>query len=52
MAWQTAPYPKRLAPDGSVLELSGRSADVLHRDAGGAWRILIDNPWGAAVLDA
>jgi uncharacterized protein (TIGR02246 family) len=40
------------APDGGALELAGRSADVLRRDAGGAWRVQVDNPWGAAVLDA
>jgi uncharacterized protein (TIGR02246 family) len=39
------------APDGSALDLSGRSADVLRRDASGAWRIHIDNPWGVSVLD-
>jgi uncharacterized protein (TIGR02246 family) len=34
-------------PDGSPVDLAGTSSDVLHRDADGAWRILIDDPWGA-----
>jgi len=33
-------------PDGAPVELAGTSADVLHRGADGAWRILIDDPWG------
>jgi ketosteroid isomerase-like protein len=33
-------------PNGSPVELAGTSADVLHRGADGAWRILIDDPWG------
>lgn len=33
-------------PDGTPVELSGHSADVLRRDAEGGWRILIDDPWG------
>ncbi len=34
-------------PDGSPLEMSGHSADVLRRASDGRWRILIDDPWGA-----
>jgi uncharacterized protein (TIGR02246 family) len=33
-------------PDGSPVELSGHSADVLRRAPDGGWRILIDDPWG------
>jgi uncharacterized protein (TIGR02246 family) len=36
--------------DGATVRESGRSADVLRRDAGGAWRIAIDNPWGTTLL--
>jgi uncharacterized protein (TIGR02246 family) len=34
-------------PDGTPVEMSGHSADVLRADAEGGWRILIDDPWGA-----
>jgi len=37
-------------PGGESLRESGRSADVLRRDAGGSWRIAIDNPWGTSLL--
>jgi hypothetical protein len=39
--------PLRTIPD-TVASL----VDVLHSDAGGAWRIKIDSPRGAAVPDA
>jgi uncharacterized protein (TIGR02246 family) len=35
-------------PDGAPVEMSARSADVLRRTPDAQWRILIDNPWGAA----
>ena len=35
------------APDGSPVEMSATSADVLRRRADGSWRIVIDDPWGA-----
>ena len=31
---------------GGTVEMSGRSADVVQRDADGSWRVLIDDPWG------
>ena len=34
------------APDGAPVEIGGTSADVMRRGADGAWRIVIDNPWG------
>jgi uncharacterized protein (TIGR02246 family) len=34
------------SPEGPV-EMEGRSADVLRRQADGSWRVLIDDPWGA-----
>jgi uncharacterized protein (TIGR02246 family) len=34
-------------PEGPV-EMCGRSADVLRRQADGSWRVLIDDPWGAS----
>jgi uncharacterized protein (TIGR02246 family) len=36
-------------PDGAPVEMGGMSADVMRRDADGAWRIVIDNPWGSAA---
>jgi uncharacterized protein (TIGR02246 family) len=37
---------KGIAPDGSDVEMGATSADVLHRDEYGRWRVLIDDPWG------
>ncbi len=37
---------------GAPVALDGRSADVLHRQPDGTWRIVVDNPWGALLLDA
>jgi uncharacterized protein (TIGR02246 family) len=33
-------------PDGEPVRLAARNADVLRRQADGAWRFVIDNPWG------
>ena len=33
-------------PDGKKVELAGKAADVLRRQADGTWRLIIDNPWG------
>jgi ketosteroid isomerase-like protein len=33
-------------PDGSPLNLSGTTADVVRRQADGTWLFAIDNPWG------
>jgi uncharacterized protein (TIGR02246 family) len=33
-------------PDGKPVKLAAQSADVLHRQADGSWRFVIDNPWG------
>jgi ketosteroid isomerase-like protein len=33
-------------PDGKPVKLAAKSADVLRRQADGAWRFVIDNPWG------
>ena len=35
-------------PDGGPLEMAGVSADVMRRRPDGTWRILVDDPWGAA----
>ncbi len=33
-------------PDGGSITLSGRSAEVVRRQADGTWRFVIDNPYG------
>jgi len=35
------------APDGSPLELSGRSAEVVRRQPDGSWLYAIDHPFGS-----
>lgn len=37
-------------PDGKPVEMGGTSSDVLRRQADGSWLIVIDNPWGTALL--
>ena len=36
-------------PAGGAVEMAGISADVTRRQPDGTWRILIDDPWGAAA---
>ncbi|HJU35770.1 MAG TPA: nuclear transport factor 2 family protein [Nitrososphaera sp.] len=33
-------------PDGKVVNIATKSADVLRRQADGTWCFVIDNPWG------
>jgi uncharacterized protein (TIGR02246 family) len=33
-------------PDGKHVNMAAKSADVLRQQADGAWRFVIDNPWG------
>jgi uncharacterized protein (TIGR02246 family) len=33
-------------PDGKPVNMAARSSDVLRQQANGAWRFVIDNPWG------
>jgi ketosteroid isomerase-like protein len=35
------------APDGSPVELAGRSAEVVRRQPDGSWRYVIDHPFGS-----
>jgi uncharacterized protein (TIGR02246 family) len=34
------------APDGSPVELAGRSAEVVRRQPDGSWRYVVDHPFG------
>ena len=34
------------APDGSSINMGGKSADVMRRQRDGTWLVLIDNPFG------
>ena len=36
------------APDGTPIRQGGVSADVLRRRSDGSWRVVIDDPYGAA----
>jgi uncharacterized protein (TIGR02246 family) len=35
-----------MGPDGKPVNMAARSSDVLRQQANGAWRFVIDNPWG------
>ncbi len=37
--------------DGSQLDTGGFASTVLHKQTDGHWRIVIDNPWGPAILE-
>jgi uncharacterized protein (TIGR02246 family) len=39
------------APDGSAVKMAGSSSDVLRRQTDGRWLIVIDNPFGASILN-
>jgi ketosteroid isomerase-like protein len=30
--------------------MSGKSSDVLRKQANGTWKIVVDNPWGTGIL--
>ena len=37
--------------EGKPIAWSGRTADILRRQADGGWLVALDNPWGTALLD-
>lgn len=39
------------SPDGQAITQDGLSVAVLRRGPGGAWRMVIDNPFGGRLLD-
>lgn len=36
--------------DGEPVHMEGTATDVMGKQADGSWLILIDNPWGGAIL--
>jgi uncharacterized protein (TIGR02246 family) len=38
-----------VAPDGSTVELEYHGSELARHQPDGSWRLLIDNPWGAAA---
>lgn len=36
---------------GGTRRITGRTTDVLRKQSDGSWRMVIDNPWGVALLD-
>ena len=35
-----------IGPDGELVRLKAKNADVLRRQTDDTWRFVIDNPWG------
>ncbi len=38
-------------PDGAAVSMQGSGFDVMRRQPDGSWNVVVDNPWGAAILD-
>ncbi len=38
-------------PDGEPISMEGVAIDIIRRQPDGAWKMVIDNPWGPAILD-
>lgn len=39
-----------IAPDGTSVQIGGKSTDVLRRQSDGGWLIALDNPMGTEIL--
>jgi len=39
---------KGTAPDGTAVDLSGESVEIVRRQGDGTWKFIIDSPWGLA----
>jgi uncharacterized protein (TIGR02246 family) len=39
-----------IGPEGAQVTMGGESADVLRRQSDGRWLIVVDDPWGMALL--
>ncbi len=37
--------------EGKPIQWSGRTSDVLRKQAEGGWLVALDNPWGTSFLD-
>lgn len=37
-------------PAGKPVTMTGKSSDVLRKQPDGTWKIVVDNPWGTAIL--
>ena len=38
-------------PDGEPISMEGVAIDIIRRQPDGGWKMVIDNPWGQAILD-
>ena len=38
-------------PDGAPVSMEGVAVDIIRRQSDGSWKMVIDNPWGPAILD-
>ncbi len=41
---------KGSGPDGELIQMEGKSSDVLRQQSDKSWLIAIDNPWGSEIL--
>lgn len=41
-----------ITPEGTAINMSGHTTCLMQKDSMGVWKWLVDNPFGAAVLDA
>jgi ketosteroid isomerase-like protein len=39
---------KGTGPDGTAVDLSGESVEIVRRQGDGTWKFIIDSPWGIA----
>jgi ketosteroid isomerase-like protein len=49
--WTSAWSVRGTGPDGTPLAQTGRSSVIFRRGTDGGWRVVVENPWGSAVLD-
>ncbi len=49
-SWVDEWHLQATLPDGTALNMTGVSSDILKRQPDGIWVYLVDNPYGAAAL--